>query len=196
MSPLPKVVQRWLISVTRFVIGLMLFIAVVLRLVCTHPVGFLRAAGKTALLIASAMYATALTGVTPWGAILGEWPSSPVDEDFIPTAQLIWKVMCPTYPGRLPLWLPRDLRALLENGSTKLLTSNATTLKENDGESWLFVNGILTTESTCRRNQSMLEDLFGRRIDAVHNESDGFLVDLLESLSRKCRCCRMRPRTL
>lgn len=49
-----------------------------------------------------------------------------------------------------------------------------------DNQAWFFLNGICTDRSVLRLNGKALADLFNRRINLMHNPSDGFVLDLVE----------------
>ncbi|MDC0664118.1 hypothetical protein [Marinobacter sp. SS21] len=56
----------------------------------------------------------------------------------------------------------------------------------DDNQAWFFLNGICTSRSALRVNGRALATLFNRRINLMHNPSDGALLDLLEcALGRK-----------
>lgn len=50
-----------------------------------------------------------------------------------------------------------------------------------DEQIWYFLNGITTDQAVLRLNGRALAELFRRRIYLMHNPSDGFVLDLLES---------------
>lgn len=49
-----------------------------------------------------------------------------------------------------------------------------------DNQAWFFLNGICTDRNVLRLNGKALADLFNRRINLMHNPSDGFVLDLVE----------------
>lgn len=51
-----------------------------------------------------------------------------------------------------------------------------------DNEAWFFLNGICTNRSVLRLNGRALANLFQRRINLMHNPSDGIILDLLECI--------------
>lgn len=50
----------------------------------------------------------------------------------------------------------------------------------DDNQAWFFLNGICTDRNVLRLNGKALADLFNRRINLMHNPSDGFVLDLVE----------------
>lgn len=50
----------------------------------------------------------------------------------------------------------------------------------DDNQAWFFLNGICTDRNVLRLNGKALADLFNRRINLMHNPSDGVVLDLLE----------------
>lgn len=50
----------------------------------------------------------------------------------------------------------------------------------DDNQAWFFLNGICTDRNVLRLNGKALADLFNRRINLMHNPSDGVALDLLE----------------
>lgn len=50
----------------------------------------------------------------------------------------------------------------------------------DDNQAWFFLNGICTDRNVLRLNGKALADLFHRRINLMHNPSDGLLLDLIE----------------
>lgn len=56
----------------------------------------------------------------------------------------------------------------------------------DDNQAWFFLNGICTGRSVLRLNGRALATLFNRRINLMHNPSDGFVLDLMEcAIGRK-----------
>ncbi|MCJ1231582.1 hypothetical protein MMC12_008260 [Toensbergia leucococca] len=58
--------------------------------------------------------------------------------------------------------------------------------KQHEDERWLFVNGILAGHSGLQKNIDRLSQTFGRPVIGIHNQSYGFLADLLECLIQRC----------
>lgn len=52
----------------------------------------------------------------------------------------------------------------------------------NTDEHWFFINGILTTEEVATLNELALESLFGVEFSTLYNPTNGFLVDIFESI--------------
>lgn len=50
----------------------------------------------------------------------------------------------------------------------------------DDNQAWFFLNGICTDRNVLRLNGKALADLFNRRINMMHNPSDGLALDLVE----------------
>ncbi|KAL8751682.1 MAG: hypothetical protein Q9184_005994 [Pyrenodesmia sp. 2 TL-2023] len=53
-------------------------------------------------------------------------------------------------------------------------------------ERWIFINGICTGSTGLQQNIDRLSLLFGRKVTGIHNESYGFISDLLECLLQRC----------
>jgi len=52
----------------------------------------------------------------------------------------------------------------------------------NDNQAWYFLNGICTDRPVLNLNGKALANLFNRRINLMHNPSDGIVLDLLECI--------------
>lgn len=50
------------------------------------------------------------------------------------------------------------------------------------GESWSYVNGIITDATIARLNGKYLAKLFGRQIQVLHNPTDTMVFDMLETV--------------
>lgn len=51
-----------------------------------------------------------------------------------------------------------------------------------DGSCWFFINGMVTDPSAIRLHADALFALFGRRINILHNPTDGLKGDILEAM--------------
>ncbi|KAL8715185.1 MAG: hypothetical protein Q9220_001143 [cf. Caloplaca sp. 1 TL-2023] len=58
--------------------------------------------------------------------------------------------------------------------------------QQHPHEQWIFVNGICTGYSGLQENIDRLALLFGRNVLGIHNQSYGFLADLMECLLQRC----------
>ncbi len=58
--------------------------------------------------------------------------------------------------------------------------------QQHPSERWIFINGICTGSTGLQQNIDRLSLLFGRKILGIHNESYGFITDLLECLLQRC----------
>ncbi|KAF9199864.1 hypothetical protein BGZ59_003654, partial [Podila verticillata] len=56
---------------------------------------------------------------------------------------------------------------------------------EFNGESWLFVNGVITDRGWLELNCELLAKLFGRKIVGIHNRTFGPVFDLLECIIQR-----------
>ncbi len=51
------------------------------------------------------------------------------------------------------------------------------------GEAWIYINGIITNRAVAMLNGEYLAELFGRKIEVIHNPTDAILADLLETIA-------------
>ncbi|KAL8717924.1 MAG: hypothetical protein Q9225_004888 [Loekoesia sp. 1 TL-2023] len=58
--------------------------------------------------------------------------------------------------------------------------------QQHRGERWIFINGICTGRSGLQQNVDRLSLLFGRKVLGIHNQSYGFISDLIECLLQRC----------
>ncbi|KAL8976231.1 MAG: hypothetical protein Q9177_006896, partial [Variospora cf. flavescens] len=58
--------------------------------------------------------------------------------------------------------------------------------QQDAGERWVFINGICTGASGLQQNVDRLSLLFGRKVLGIHNQSYGFISDLLECVVQRC----------
>ncbi|KAL8947282.1 MAG: hypothetical protein Q9222_006419 [Ikaeria aurantiellina] len=68
-------------------------------------------------------------------------------------------------------------------------TMDAETYKssqQHPHEQWIFINGICTGYSGLQENVDRIALLFGRNVLGIHNQSYGFLSDLMECLLQRC----------
>ncbi|KAL9610406.1 MAG: hypothetical protein Q9167_004889 [Letrouitia subvulpina] len=79
----------------------------------------------------------------------------------------------------LPTQGPRIVHSVVVNDDT------AESLASRDDERWLFVNGIATGHSGLQENVDRISLTFGRPVVGIHNESYGFISDLLECLIQR-----------
>lgn len=56
----------------------------------------------------------------------------------------------------------------------------------NDRESWVFINGIATTEEVAMANTRLMYKMFGRPVTTAYNPANGMIVDLVECMMWKC----------
>lgn len=52
-------------------------------------------------------------------------------------------------------------------------------------ERWYFINGICTDDNGLKLNCQRLEATFGRPVQGIYNETNGFLVDLAECFAQR-----------
>ncbi|KAI4119253.1 MAG: hypothetical protein LQ338_007304 [Usnochroma carphineum] len=57
---------------------------------------------------------------------------------------------------------------------------------QHPSERWIFVNGICTGSSGLQQNIDRLAFLFGRKVIGIHNQSYGFISDVLECMQQRC----------
>lgn len=58
--------------------------------------------------------------------------------------------------------------------------------QQHTHERWVFINGICTGSSGLQQNIDRLSLLFGRKVLGIHNQSYGFISDILECLLQRC----------
>ena len=64
----------------------------------------------------------------------------------------------------------------------KVYTFGSDTTNEKKDEVWYFVNGICTNTDVVKMNCEYLNYIFKRPITALHNPTNGFALDILETL--------------
>ncbi|KAI4178709.1 MAG: hypothetical protein LQ346_007361, partial [Caloplaca aetnensis] len=75
---------------------------------------------------------------------------------------------------------PRIVESKVDDKETLRLS------QQHPSERWVFINGICTGSTGLQQNIDRLSLLFGRKVLGIHNESYGFLSDLLECLLQRC----------
>jgi hypothetical protein len=95
-------------------------------------------------------------------------------------ARYLADILVPSVPGRAPRWVRPPLSSLLFHRSHELKDAGKAHAQPFTGESWFFINGILTNQAVARMNADYLVHLFHRPINVLWNSTDGIGADLLE----------------
>eukprot|EP00803_Ostreobium_quekettii_P006291 evm.model.scf_1153.3 EVM.evm.TU.scf_1153.3 scf_1153:46124-49585(-) len=92
-------------------------------------------------------------------------------------------MLVPTLPYRPPFWLRRAspllAQAIFGEDST-VYPADWAEEYGNDAEVWFFLNGVATTLDIAKTNAMMLQELFERKVNIIHNPTDSAVLDLLE----------------
>jgi len=100
------------------------------------------------------------------------------------TFELFSDIFLPTLPIHAPSWMPSFLKKIIFGGNSKFMLD--TEYPNNDeSESFMYVNGIMSNEDVVKTNQEFLRNMFDRPIDLVHNNTDSLIMDLIECLVGK-----------
>jgi hypothetical protein len=100
-------------------------------------------------------------------------------------ARYLADTVTPSVPGRAPAWLRPPLSSLFFHESHELKDAGRADGRPFAGETWFFINGILTNQDVARLNAAYLVHLFGRPINVLWNSTDGIGADLLECSTEK-----------
>jgi len=100
-------------------------------------------------------------------------------------ARYLADTLIPSVPGRAPSWIRPPLSTLFFHRSHELKDAGQAHAEPFPGESWFFINGILTNQDVARMNAEYLVHLFHRPINVLWNSTDGIGVDLLECTTEK-----------
>jgi hypothetical protein len=100
-------------------------------------------------------------------------------------ARYLAATLIPSFPGRAPACIGRPLSTLFFHRSHELKDAGKDHAQLFPGESWFFINGILTNQDVARMNAAYLVHLFHRPINVLWNSTDGIGVDLLECATEK-----------
>jgi hypothetical protein len=100
-------------------------------------------------------------------------------------ARYLADTLIPSFPGRAPAWIRPPLSSLLFHRSHELKDAGKAHAQPFPGESWFFINGILTNQDVARMNAAYLVHLFHRPINVLWDSTDGIGVDLLECAIEK-----------
>jgi len=100
-------------------------------------------------------------------------------------ARYLADTLIPSIPGRAPSWIRPPLSSLFFHQSHELKDAGKAHARPFPGESWFFINGILTNEDVAKMNADYLVHLFRRPINVLWNSTDGIGVDLLECTTEK-----------
>jgi hypothetical protein len=100
-------------------------------------------------------------------------------------ARYLTDTLVPSVPGRAPAWICPPLSSLFFHRSHELKDAGKAHAQPFVGESWFFINGILTNQDVARMNAAYLVHLFRRPINVLWNSTDGIGVDLLECTTEK-----------
>jgi hypothetical protein len=100
-------------------------------------------------------------------------------------ARYLADTLIPSVPGRAPAWIRPPLSSLLFHRSHELKDAGKAHAQQFAGESWFFINGILTNQDVARMNAAYLVHLFHRPINVLWDSTDGIGVDLFECATEK-----------
>jgi hypothetical protein len=95
-------------------------------------------------------------------------------------ARYLTDTLIPSFPDRAPAWIRPPLSSLFFHRSHELKDAGKAHAQPFPGESWFFINGILTNQDVARMNAAYLVHLFHRPINVLWDSTDGICVDLLE----------------
>jgi len=82
-----------------------------------------------------------------------------------------------------PSWFPKFLKPIIFGQNSRYVANSQEI--DQDGNCFIYINGILANEKLVMQNRMKLEKLLGRPINVIHNESHSLLMDLLEALIGK-----------
>jgi hypothetical protein len=100
-------------------------------------------------------------------------------------ARYLADTLIPSFPGRAPAWILPPLSSLFFHHSRELKDAGKAHARQFPGESWFFINGILTNQDVARMNAAYLVHLFHRPINVLWNSTDGIVVDLFGCATEK-----------
>jgi hypothetical protein len=100
-------------------------------------------------------------------------------------ARYLADVLIPSLPGKAPWWVLPPLSSLFFHRSHELPDAGKAHAQPFPGESWFFINGILTNQDVARMNAAYLVHLFRRPINVLWDSTDGLGVDLVECAIEK-----------
>ncbi|KAL8922147.1 MAG: hypothetical protein Q9208_005342 [Pyrenodesmia sp. 3 TL-2023] len=84
---------------------------------------------------------------------------------------------------RLIAWPTQGPRVVESNSMDK---ETLRLSQRHPAERWIYINGICTGSTGLQQNIDRLSLLFGRKVTGIHNESYGFISDLVECLLQRC----------
>jgi hypothetical protein len=100
-------------------------------------------------------------------------------------ARYLTDTLIPSFPDRAPAWIRPPLSSLFFHRSHELEDAGKDHAQPFPGESWFFINGILTNQDVARMNAAYLVHLFHRPINVLWDSTDGIGVDLLECATER-----------
>ena len=100
---------------------------------------------------------------------------------------LLTDLLIPSLPIHCPDWMPNFIKRVFFRGNSKYIEdNNRLEDNKNNGECILYVNGILTNEILLNQNKKLLNQLFKKPINCIHNNTDSVIMDLIECTIGKC----------
>ncbi len=102
------------------------------------------------------------------------------------TARYLADISIPSVPVTAPDWFPEPLAPFFWHPSrVRQHPDHNESWTSHPHETWLFINGIMTSDVLAQMNAAYLADLFHRPVTLIENSTDGLLEDLIECAREK-----------
>jgi len=97
---------------------------------------------------------------------------------------LFTDIFIPSLPIHCPSWMPWIIKRIFFRDSCRYI-EDISYDSLNNGECFIYINGIMTNESVLNKNRDILRELLNRPINSIYNTTDSILIDLIECVIGK-----------
>lgn len=93
-----------------------------------------------------------------------------------------YNIFFPRLPITSPSWIPNIIKRIFFGSNSKYIPDDEET---DNGIFVLYINGIMSNEKIIIQNKKLLNNIFNRKINLIHNVTDSIIIDLIECLIGK-----------